>query len=551
MAVTVPDPRAQMADVRGRIVAPPIDGWHQFFVTVKDPETGHVVALGTSIDDATYLIEGVPYGDWVFEAMLTARDAHEEAIPLPVVRGSLVMPATSAPTIDFTAGARVTGSVVSPRGTQLVGDVRVADSAGVTHTVTTLSDGSFSVGGLAAGAVTVTVTPPGPYIPRVLTGTVSAGGTLAFGTVVTQLGGWISGAAVNKSSMSDAYGSATAATVTSEGYRITGLSPGAYRVRFSAPGVPTVWWGGTSLGTATPVTVTAGHGVEGVNATLRAGTSSVGVVAGTVTMIGVAIADAQVALAPTGGGSRVATITGPTGAWRFSGLPGGTYTVTATHCPQAQRPCVTRTTTLALAESGTLTGVAIELVGAPFTAAPAPTISGGPAAGLVPLGTVLTAKPGTWSPTPSTLSYQWLSDGKPITGATGATYTVTAATAATVVTVRVTAALSGYAVTPRVSPAVRTADAGQMIVVSPRVSGVATVGSTVKVIPGPWGTTTKSGVSQSFQWLRGSTPIAGATGSTYVLTAADRGQVVRVRVTGSATGFWARSVTATLRGVVR
>ncbi|WP_309068756.1 endo-1,4-beta-xylanase, partial [Microbacterium sp.] len=54
-----------------------------------------------------------------------------------------------------------------------------------------------------------------------------------------------------------------------------------------------------------------------------------------------------------------------------------------------------------------------------LTKAPTPTISG-----TVKVGGKLTAHAGTWAPAPVTVTYQWLSDGKRIPGATRSTYVV-------------------------------------------------------------------------------------------------------------------------------
>ena len=68
-----------------------------------------------------------------------------------------------------------------------------------------------------------------------------------------------------------------------------------------------------------------------------------------------------------------------------------------------------------------------------------PTISG---EGRV--GATLTAMPGTWSEPSPTLAYQWTRNGAPITGATAATYPVTAADAGRSVAVTVTASAAGF-----------------------------------------------------------------------------------------------------------
>jgi hypothetical protein len=65
----------------------------------------------------------------------------------------------------------------------------------------------------------------------------------------------------------------------------------------------------------------------------------------------------------------------------------------------------------------------------------------------------------------------------------------------------------------------------------PIVSGTGTVGQTLTTTVGNW---TYVPTSYAYQWLRaGTTMIAGATASTYVLAAADSGQNISCRVTAT------------------
>jgi hypothetical protein len=59
-------------------------------------------------------------------------------------------------------------------------------------------------------------------------------------------------------------------------------------------------------------------------------------------------------------------------------------------------------------------------VGGAYTVSPRPVISG-----TVRVGSTLTAIRGAWSPTPSSFSFQWYADGRPISGATASKYTLT------------------------------------------------------------------------------------------------------------------------------
>jgi hypothetical protein len=74
----------------------------------------------------------------------------------------------------------------------------------------------------------------------------------------------------------------------------------------------------------------------------------------------------------------------------------------------------------------------------PFTTTTAPKISG-----TAKMGFVLTAVPGTWSPTP-TYTYQWKRNGVAVSGATGKTYALKSTDVGSTITVTVTYKRSGY-----------------------------------------------------------------------------------------------------------
>ncbi|MFD5215763.1 cell wall-binding repeat-containing protein [Microbacterium sp. NPDC058345] len=67
----------------------------------------------------------------------------------------------------------------------------------------------------------------------------------------------------------------------------------------------------------------------------------------------------------------------------------------------------------------------------------------------------------------------------------------------------------------------------------PRISGSASVASTLKAVPGAW----TSGTSYRYQWLANGSPIRGATSATLRLTASQAGKRISVRVTGSKAGY--------------
>lgn len=160
-----------------------------------------------------------------------------------------------------------------------------------------------------------------------------------------------------------------------------------------------------------------------------------------------------------------------------------------------------------------------------------PTISGD-----AEVGATLTADPGEWGPAPVTLSFQWLRDGEPITGADGATYVVTGEDAGATLTVAVTGTKDGYASTTVSSTQNVLVPGGDLALTAPTpgISGTAQVGSMVTAEPGEWG---PAPVALAYQWFRGTGPIEGATMAQYAVKPADLGAQLTVQVTGSKEGY--------------
>ena len=75
------------------------------------------------------------------------------------------------------------------------------------------------------------------------------------------------------------------------------------------------------------------------------------------------------------------------------------------------------------------------------------------------------------------------------------------------------------------------------------ISGTATQGSTLTA-----GARTPAAATVTYQWKKDGVNIAGATGSTYTLTAAEVGGTITVTATG--TGGYTGSVTSTATAVV-
>ncbi|MDO9398989.1 MAG: hypothetical protein Q7T71_20780, partial [Herbiconiux sp.] len=168
--------------------------------------------------------------------------------------------------------------------------------------------------------------------------------------------------------------------------------------------------------------------------------------------------------------------------------------------------------------------------------------------GTATVGSILTAKPGTWTPSTVTHAVQWNRNGAAITGATATTYTVTAADAGSTITVTVTGSAAGYATASVGSAATTIVTGGTLSTTTPTITGSAVVGQKLIAAAGTWGPTP---VTLGYQWRRGGAAIPGATGSSYTLTGADLGAAVTVTVTGTKVGFTTASKTSAATSAVK
>ena len=167
-------------------------------------------------------------------------------------------------------------------------------------------------------------------------------------------------------------------------------------------------------------------------------------------------------------------------------------------------------------------------VGAGTMTAGTPTISG-----TAKVGSQLTAEPGTWTPAADSYTYKWLRGGTAIPGATSNKYTATAADSGKELSVEVTGTKVGYANASKASVPKMIA-AGTMTAGTPTITGTAKVGSQLTVGTGTWSPVAEK---YTYQWLRGTTAIPGATVNSYTLVGADSGQDISVKVTGTKTGY--------------
>ena len=130
--------------------------------------------------------------------------------------------------------------------------------------------------------------------------------------------------------------------------------------------------------------------------------------------------------------------------------------------------------------------------------------------------------------------YQWIAGGTDIDGATGSTYTLTYSEQGQTIQVRVT--FTDDADNEETLTSVATV----AVAAAPNrdATGKPTIGGTPQVDQTLTASTSDitdqdglTNVSYGYQWIAGGSDIAGATGSSYTLTASEQGQTIQVRVT--------------------
>ncbi|MFJ9108753.1 hypothetical protein [Streptomyces sp. NPDC102283] len=133
----------------------------------------------------------------------------------------------------------------------------------------------------------------------------------------------------------------------------------------------------------------------------------------------------------------------------ISGATAATYVVPASRL--GKKLTVTVTARLTGHADGSATSAAVTVAkGAAPKAKTAPVISG-----KAKVGATLTVGRGTWTPKPSSYTYQWYANGKAISGATATKLRLKAAQRGRTITVKVTARLAGHASGSEVSKATK------------------------------------------------------------------------------------------------
>lgn len=325
--------------------------------------------------------------------------------------------------------------------------------------------------------------------------------------------------------------------VTNGSYSFLGVLPGTYTVLAHGPAEELVFYGNKdSFATASFVTAAGGALVEGID--IDAPTASAMFVPGAVSLSGVPKVGTAMSIAI---GTWTPTPASVLYRWYVSdpyyrGGPrkavgtGASYTIAPSDLGKFL------SVEISVLKNGYVSDWASipcgKVSGLALTASPVPTITGGATAKV---GSVLTAVPGSWTPAPVTVAYQWMKAGQPIPGATAATYTPTAADAGARLTVRTIGTKAGYATVLKESAQTAVVALQTLTTMPvPTITGTARVGSVLTANPGTWA---PAPVGLSYQWRRNGTNIPGANAPTYLLTAEDQGRTITVAVVGSKVGF--------------
>ena len=185
----------------------------------------------------------------------------------------------------------------------------------------------------------------------------------------------------------------------------------------------------------------------------------------------------------------------------------------------------------------------LDLIDIAFTTAPTPTIMG-----TAKYGSTLSVSAGTWVPTPSAVTYQWLRNGVNIPSATGVTYSPLYGDIGAAITVAVTGSKADYITATKTSASVTIGKGVFSTQPTPKISGTPTAGHKLTAVTGTW---VPAGAAFEYQWYRDGKAISGQKAKTYTVKSTDLGHKITVKVTALKTGYAATSKTSASVTIVK
>lgn len=164
------------------------------------------------------------------------------------------------------------------------------------------------------------------------------------------------------------------------------------------------------------------------------------------------------------------------------------------------------------------------------------------------VGKTLKVTPGAWTEG-TVFAYQWYQNGVPIAKATRSTLVLSTALAGKKISVKVTGKKSGYSAKAMASA--RTPSVLRVLTApTPKVSGTAVAGKTLKAVAGKWTT----GTRLTYQWYVNGVAVSQATKSTYTVPRSAITKTITVVVKGAKSGYATTAkrskATAAVKGVL-
>lgn len=519
-----------------------------------------------SSSDGTFAITSLPPGDYTVEFVPGQAPGHlgewwEDAPSRETASIVTVVADAEVSGIDaqLAAGGVITGSVFDGAETAIAGaNVVLYDAeGGVVQTTSTLSNGIFTFGNLEPGTYTLWFTADtesgrltewwnnasdrASATPVEVSAGTSTDGidivldesdgshletfTASLSGIVTDGDGQpLEGVRVDVAAADGESGDGT--MTNAEGaWEMAMMAAGRYVVSFTGivdgESITRFWEDAPDRESATVIDLARGEGRDDISGVLRS-TPLPEVVGSTPKIIGAAKVGA--------------TLTAQPGIWTEGADLAYQWEADGEAIPDATAATFTATpaqlgAVLTVVVEGTKSGhtavdrrsTATARVAAGALTTATPTISGSAA-----VGSVLTAAPGAWTDG-TEFGYQWLAGGAVVKGATSATLTLTTSLKDKQISVRVTGALAGYVTATKTSALT----AKVATVATPKISGIARVGSTLTAVPGTWTAST----TFRYQWYADGTPLSGATKSTLALATAHDSRAITVRVTGAKSGY--------------
>jgi surface antigen len=180
---------------------------------------------------------------------------------------------------------------------------------------------------------------------------------------------------------------------------------------------------------------------------------------------------------------------------------------------------------------------------AELTRSAAPTVMG-----TAKVGEVLSASAGSWSPDPSTYTYQWRADGVAIPGATASTLTITPELEGRQISVQVKASKPGYRTVAAASPRTPVVLPGEITNTKALfIKGTPQVDRRLTLDIGAWNPVPDA---VTYQWSADGQPIAGATGTTLIPTPDLVDKTLAVTATATRAGYVPVSASTAATGPV-